>query len=1132
MQTRLSRTLKIFELTTILLALLVSVGHADSVVDYEFALEIAPETSDLYATARINLPPELAGQTVEFLLTDAVQITSSEPAVERIPAEGVEGFVGINGSSVSLTETGHVARYRLQVPEAGEPFELRYEGNINFALGDEKEQYTRGFRSTSGIISEEGIYLAGSSLWYPYFSNELVSFRLTTNVPEGWHVISQGNGNSWDGQGTARWDSGGLVDEIYLVGGPLIRYSEPAGAVTAEVYLHEKDDALARKYLTATAQYLAMYRDLIGPYPYGKFALIENFWETGYGMPSFTLLGPQIIRFPFILTSSYPHEILHNWWGNSVFVDYPSGNWCEGLTAYMADHLMQEQRGAGAAYRRDTLKKYRDFVKEDRDFPLTEFRSRHSASTEAVGYGKTLMGFHMLRLELGDELFKQGLARFYRNMRGKKATFADIRVELEAVSGRDLDGFFEQWVEWTGAPDLVLRDVAVDERDGEFRVRGQLLQQQDGAPYALEIPVAVTTEAGFEAASVRIDQASNEFELSYASRPLLLEVDPEFDVFRLLDPRETAPSIGQIFGEPQIIAVLPADANPGVVDAYRELVDAWQSDAHGIEVVMDSEIEAIPEKTAAWILGSQNRHASELFGADSGVAAQLVNGSISMQGQLVPLQGHSAIVVRRHPADLSKAVGWIVIDPLEAFAGVATKLPHYGKYSYLGFEGTEPTNTVKGEWQSTDSPLRVDLRDEHQQGVAAVVPASAPERVALAELPSAFSRERMMNHVAYLASAELAGRGLGTPGLEKAADYIAAQFEAIGLQPGGEDDSFFQHLRVEEGEDGQPHVVRNVIGFIPGSKPEFDGQAVLLTAHYDHLGHGWPDVRSGDENSIYYGADDNASGVAVMLELASAFAEESAPQRSIVFIAFTAEEAGLIGSRYYAENPIPIPLDGVIGVVNLDTIGRLEGQDISVFGAGTATEWPHIFRGVSFTVGVGSQAITTAMAASDQQSFVDKGIPGVQISTGANLDYHRPTDTVDKIDDVGLVKIATFVKETVAYLTERPERLTATLEGQTGLLPQRAETGGDQERRVSVGTVPDFAFAGQGVRVDDVVPNSPAAKAGIRAGDVLVELAGQPVNNLQGYTDLLKKLTAGETVPATIARDGDMLTVDVTPTTR
>ena len=179
-----------------------------------------------------------------------------------------------------------------------------------------------------------------------------------------------------------------------------------------------------------------MYRSLIGPYPYAKFALVENFWETGYGMPSFTLLGPSVIRFPFILTSSYPHEILHNWWGNSVFVDYGQGNWCEGLTAYLADHLIQEQRGTGATYRRNTLQKYRDYVTSGRDFPLTEFRSRHSAATEAVGYGKMLMGAHMLRLKLGDQKFVQFLQRFYREQRGKVATFADFRRVAEGVRWR------------------------------------------------------------------------------------------------------------------------------------------------------------------------------------------------------------------------------------------------------------------------------------------------------------------------------------------------------------------------------------------------------------------------------------------------------------------------------------------------------------------------------------------------------------------------------------------------------------------------------------------------------------------------------------------------------------------------
>ena len=475
------------------------VPHTNLALD----VRIDPASSEIEVQADIELPEAYTGQTLEFLLTDAVEIVQAEPAVQRLPFDseggGSQGFTGINGSSVDLTDSGHAARYRVQLQPGETTLSLTYRGAINFALGDMKEQYTRGFRSTAGIVGEEGIFLAGSSLWYPFFSNELITFRLQSNVPEGWHLISQGNGNSRDDAGQSNWDSAGAVDEIYLVGGPLVKYAEAAGAISAEVFLHEADDALAQQYLTATAQYLEMYRNLIGPYPYGKFALVENFWETGYGMPSFTLLGPQIIRFPFILASSYPHEILHNWWGNSVFVDYDTGNWCEGLTAYMADHLMQEQRGGGAPYRRDTLKKYRDFVKDGRDFPLTEFRSRHSAATEAVGYGKVLMGFHMLRREIGDEQFKQAMARFYRS---QPRPAGEFRRRTCRAGGNQRRGISKRsshrWVEWTGAPDLRVRDVSINETAEGYEVTGTLRQVQDGSPYDLTVPVYVTTTAGME----------------------------------------------------------------------------------------------------------------------------------------------------------------------------------------------------------------------------------------------------------------------------------------------------------------------------------------------------------------------------------------------------------------------------------------------------------------------------------------------------------------------------------------------------------------------------------------------------------------------------------------------------------
>ena len=177
-------------------------------------------------------------------------------------------------------------------------------------------------------------------------------------------------------------------------------------------------------------------------------------------------------------------------------------------------------------------------------------------------------------------------------------------------------------------------------------------------------------------------------------------------------------------------------------------------------------------------------------------------------------------------------------------------------------------------------------------------------------------------------------------------------------------------------------------------------------------------MHKGDEGKLHPGADDNASGVAVMLELAKALASGEKPQRTIVFVAFTGEESGLLGSKHYVEHPA-FPLEKTIGVINLDTVGRLFDKKVSVIATGSASEWQHIFRGAGFVTGVEGRMIPDALESSDQKSFIDKGVPAVQIFTDPHADYHRPGDTADKIDGPGLVKVATFVKEGIVYLGER-----------------------------------------------------------------------------------------------------------------
>jgi aminopeptidase N len=1080
--------------------------NEDLPLQHNLSVTVEPEKHRIAVRDEITLPRSLARPGLEFTLGGDLTIRSSEPAVEPIPS----------GS----TTRGEPVRYRLTEAPIDGRLQLAYDGVVKHALSDTKEEYTRGFRQTRGTVSTEGIYLDADSHWIPRFDDRMIRFQMDVETPDGWQMISQGKGTSSDDSCRARWESEGAVEQVYLVGGPLHVWRETAGTVETAVYLHEEDEALARKYLDATARYIEMYRQLIGPYPYSKFALVENFWETGYGMPSFTLLGPQVIRFPFILTSSYPHEILHNWWGNSVFVDYEQGNWCEGLTAYMADHLIQEQQGKGAVYRRGTLQKYRDYVKEGRDFPLDQFRNRHSASTEAVGYGKALMTFHMLRRRVGDANFKAALADFYRKNRGRRASFQDLQIAFENVTGIDLGLFFTQWTTRTGAPALRVDNTNVQETPDGFVVRGTIQQIQSDDPFELVVPVTVQTVDGTEQFEVKTDGRSQSFQWTNGSRPLALSVDSRFDLFRRLDPLETPPSIGQIFGEPHIWAVLPSSAEETTQAAYRRLIERWKTENHAIEPRTDIEIESLPKDRSIWLFGKENRLAEQLFGDVT------EENQVRIGEELVPFQDHSIVLLRRHPENKEKVVGWLVVDPPDAFAGMARKLPHYGKYTYLAFEGPEPTNVVKGQGTATESPLVVDLREDRSEPVAV---SDSTARQPLAELPPVFSQRAIVEHVQWLASPQRAGRGLGSPELAKSAEYIAEKMADAGLSPAGDDGSWFQRFTVQEGPDGEPVEAVNVVGLLPGKRKDWTDQSIVLGAHYDHLGRGWPESHSKDAGKVHPGADDNASGVAVLLELAKNIASSGGGSRNLVFVAFSAEECGRHGSRHYIEHP-RFPVGEIRGMINLDGVGRLFDRKLAIHGTGTADEWQHIFRGCGFVTGIPSQNVPDFADGSDQMSFIEKGIPAVQIFSGVHKDYHRPTDTADRIDGPGLVKVATFVKESVTYLLERPEPLSVRIESNAS--EANGERAKPSSRRVQFGTVPAYAFTGDGAKIESIVNGSPAAKAGLRAGDVIVQLNEQKIADVRAFSNFLKSLVPGQEVKATVRRGETVITTSVTVVAR
>ncbi len=350
----------------------------------------------------------------------------------------------------------------------------------------------------------------------------------------------------------------------------------------------------------------------------------------------------------------------------------------------------------------------------------------------------------------------------------------------------------------------------------------------------------------------------------------------------------------------------------------------------------------------------------------------------------------------------------------------------------------------------------------------------------------------LREHAGFLAGDACEGRATGEPGERRAAEYIAAQFRKAGIEP------------VIQEFQGHGTTGRNVVGVVRGTLDE----AVVVGAHYDHLG------RDEKRGRTYYGADDNASGVAVMLEVARRFAARPTG-RTLVFAAFSGEEMGLYGSRYYVTKPV-VPLEKTVAMINLDMVGRLR-ETLVVFGADT---------GDRFREHLGKSAIPLAfnkdaIGPSDHTSFVLKGVPSVHLFTGSHTDYHKPTDTPDKLNYEGMGKVAGLVESLASQIARAPDRMKF-VKPPAPAAPAAPVAKGAMPY---LGLVPDYGFEGKGVRLSGVSPGSPAEQAGLREGDVILALNGQECADVQAYSGLFFSLRAGAEVALDYERSGKRASV-------
>lgn len=375
--------------------------------------------------------------------------------------------------------------------------------------------------------------------------------------------------------------------------------------------------------------------------------------------------------------------------------------------------------------------------------------------------------------------------------------------------------------------------------------------------------------------------------------------------------------------------------------------------------------------------------------------------------------------------------------------------------------------------------------------------------------------------IAFLASDRLQGRETGTQHEIMAAEYVQQRMQTMGLLPKGNAGTYFQtftfkpktdpHSEVQFGTGDSTITGTNVIGYVDNRAPK----TVIIGAHYDHLGMGGEGSLYAEGEAIHNGADDNASGVGVMLKLAEKL-KDTLTGSNYLFMAFSGEEMGLLGSNYFCKNPT-IALETANYMINMDMVGRLrEDKTLSISGTGTAPVWGQVLN--ANNPGFKLVLSESGMGPSDHTSFYLQDIPVLHFFTGQHEDYHKPTDDYEKLNYEGMEQIKDYILAVIGELDDAPKLAFRTTKNESEEVPRF---------KVGLGVMPDYLFDGKGMRIDGVTEGRPASKAGLQKGDVVVQLGDSTVTDMMSYMRALSAFDEGGTAKVVVEREGEKIEAQI-----
>lgn len=657
-----------------------------NVIHHRLEIGLNPEKHALVAQDVLRIPSTIVvNGELTFLLHANLVVNEVRLAGQSIGFHEVEWARPNDGARTwKVSVSGDQLSSSLDVA-------IAYRGLVN-----DPPQASRGLRfirpdQTQGHIGPEGVYLTSETAWYPVFEKTFLTIDVMVTTPAGWEIVTQGKEITHtvhENQRVSTWQINVPSEALTLVANRFVKRHREWQGVEIATYFFPQDAALSSDYLQAAIRYLEFYTGLLGPYPFPKFAIVENFFPSGIGLPSFTLLGSEVIKRGYTQPYSLGHEIVHSWMGNSVFNDFSKGNWVEGLTTYLANYYYEEIHSSpqtALGLRQRMVYEYSLYAKASDEYPLTQFHHKETRLDNALGYQKAAMVFHMLRRELGDTLFFDGLRLLVAERSGRYAEWNDLERIFGELATRDLRWFFAQWVERPGAPDFRLVEATVVKTQSDpmpFAVRLRL--GQSGQPFRARLRGTIGL-AGGEQEEIAFVVSENEHiaEFPVRSRPRSIALDPEFDVLRRLRREEIPPMLnGWVTAERRavVLPAVPVDQEPFAATIQRiDSQDAVASKGRSNSWELKAE--------SLLVMGDPRQNEVTMRGLEAcGNSVAVEDSRVVVDGRVFTGPDTAVLVTCVNPLSNRDVITMFMGLSPEAVQPVARLLFFYGWDSYLIFQ--------------------------------------------------------------------------------------------------------------------------------------------------------------------------------------------------------------------------------------------------------------------------------------------------------------------------------------------------------------------------------------------------------------------------------------------------------------